>query len=166
VKAIPMVTSKVKDVYFVFIWHGDDLEKEKELNNLALKLNIRDHLNIVGFVNHDKVALYHKASDVFVSLSQYDSGPVALQEAMACGDVPVISDLLCVREWITNDWNGILVDPNNLNHIADSIVKLLENDQMRKSFAERNWKLIKEKGNQEYWMEKMEALYYGLIQKE
>ncbi|MBC8485041.1 MAG: glycosyltransferase family 4 protein [Bacteroidetes bacterium] len=165
VKAIPMVINKAKNTYFVFIWHGHNSDKEKELTNLVSKLGVDENIKIVGFVNHDKVALYHKASDVMVSVSKYDSGPVALQEAMACGDVPVISNLPSVREWVKDGWNGILVDPNNVDQIADSIIRLLENDQMRESFAERNWKLIREKGDQEYWMGKMEELYYQLIEE-
>jgi len=99
-----------------------------------------------------------------VSVSQYDSGPVALQEAMACGDVPVISDLPSVREWITDDWNGLLVDPENVDQIADSIIDLLQNDTKRDRFAEINWKLIQEKGDQEFWMGKMEKLYYEVFE--
>jgi len=162
--AIPKVVSKVQNVYFVFIWHGQDPNKEKELTDLASKLKVQEFIKIVGFVNHDQVALYHKAADIMVSVSQYDSGPVALQEAMACGDVPVISNLPSVREWVKNDWNAILIDPNNVDQIADSIIRLLENDQMRKTFAERNWKLIQEKGDQENWMQKMEQMYYSLIE--
>ena len=165
-KTIPKVVSKVKNVYFIFIWHGHDKDKERELKDLASRLGVQKAIIIVGFVNHDKVALYHKASEVMVSVSRYDSGPMALQEAMACGDVPVISNLPSVREWITDGWNGILVDPNNVNQIADSIIRLLENGQMRENFAERNWKLIQEKGNQDYWMEKMEELYYSLVKEE
>ena len=165
VKAIPVVVSKVKDVCFVFIWHGDNPEKENELLSLASEMKVKNHIKIIGFVSYDEVALYHKASDVMVSVSQYDSGPVALLEAMACGDVPVISDLPSVREWIKDGWNGLLVDPNNVDQVADSIIALLENEEMRKSFAERNWQLIQEKGDQEYWMGKMEELYYSLLKE-
>ena len=165
VKAIPMVINKAKNTYFVFIWHGHNSDKEKELTNLVSKLGVDENIKIVGFVNHDKVALYHKASDVMVSVSKYDSGPVALQEAMSCGDVPVISDLPSVRELLKDGWNGILVDPNNVDQIADSIIRMLEDDKMRESFAERNWKLIREKGDQDYWMGRMEELYYQLIEE-
>jgi len=163
ISAIPKVISKLNNVQFIFIWHTHDTDKENKLKDLVLELGVQDNVKIVGHVKYDKAALYHKASDVMVSVSRYDSGPVALQEAMACGNVPVISDLPSVREWITNDWNGILVDPNNVDQIADSIIKLLENNQMRKSFAERNWKLIQEKGDQEFWMGKMEELYHMII---
>jgi L-malate glycosyltransferase len=165
VRAISVVNSKVKDAYFVFIWHGNNTDKEKELKDLASQLGVQKAIKIIGFVNYDKVALYHKASDVMVSVSRYDSGPMALQEAMACGDVPVISNLPCVREWITGGWNGLLVEPNNVNQIAESIIDLLSNDTKRKNFAERNWKLIQEKGNQDYWMEKVEKLYYSLVKE-
>ena len=90
--------------------------------------------------------------------------PMGLQEAMACGDVPVINDLPSIREWVKDGWNGLLVDPNNIDQIADSIVTLLKNEEMRKTFAERNWQLIQEKGDQEYWMRKMEELYYLLLE--
>lgn len=163
VKAIPKVISKVKDVYFVFIWHGHNANKENQLKNLTFQLGVQEYIKIVGFVNYDKVALYHKASDVMVSISQYDSGPVALQEAMACRDVPVISNLPSVREWIIDGWNGILVDPSDVDQIADSIIRLLKNDQIRKRFVEKNLKLIQEKGDQDYWMEKLEQMYYSLL---
>ena len=163
VKAIPEVISKIEDVYIVFIWHGDNPEKENELKKLALQMGVRNAIKIVGFVNYDEVALYHKASDIMVSVSRYDSGPQALLEAMACGDVPVISDLPSVREWIKDGWNGLLVEPSNVDQIADSIINLLQNEEMRKLFAERNWKLIQERGNQDYWMGKMEELYYSLV---
>lgn len=163
VKAIPKVISQVENVYFIFIWHGHNSNKEKELKNLASKLGVLNAVKIVGYVTHDMVSLYHKASDLMVSVSQYDSGPVALQEAMACGNVPVISNLSCVREWIKHDWNGLMVNPNNINEIADSIIELLKNDKKRKTFAERNWDLIKEKGDENYWMGKLEEMYFSLL---
>lgn len=163
VKTIPRVIGKVQRVLFVFIWHGNDREKERELNTLASDLGIGEYVKVVGFVSHDEVALYHKASDIMVSVSQYDSGPVALQEALACGTVPVISDLPSVKEWITDGWNGCLVEPNDIDGIAHSIVELLVNDDKRRMFRERNVKLIQKNGDEEYWMAKLEALYYSLL---
>ena len=37
------------------------------------------------------------------------------------------------------------------NNLTKSIVRLIEKDCLRNLFAERNWKIIQEKGNQEYW---------------
>lgn len=48
-----------------------------------------------------------------------------------------------------------MVDPNNVDQIAN-LIRLLENHQMRKTFAERNWKLIREKGDKESWMGRLD----------
>ena len=165
VLAIPKVVKEVEDVLFVFIWHGDNIAKEKEIKQLASQLAVQDAIRIIGFVKHKQVALYHKASDIMVSVSERDSGPVALQEAMACGDVPVISNLPSVKEWVKDGWNGLLVEPNNVNQIANSIITLLKDQPLRGTFAERNWKLIQKNGNQDYWMRKMEDLYYSVVKR-
>lgn len=164
VKAIPNVIKKVERVLFLFIWHGDETDKGKELMEIASALGVQHAVKFIGSVDYEKVALYHKASDVMVSVSRYDSGPQALLEAMACGNVPVISDLPCVREWIRDGWNGLLVKPDDIGQIGDSIIKLLEDQDMRREFSERNWKLIREKGDQEDWMGKMEEMYYSVLE--
>lgn len=163
--AIPKVIEKIQDVIFIFIWHGDNWVREKELEGLASKLGILHVVKFIGYVDYENVALYHKASDIMVSISRYDSGPQALLEAMACGDVPVISNLLCVREWIKDGENGFLVDPGDVNQTANAIIKLLKRDKMRIEFSERNWNLIKEKGDQEFWMKKMEDMYFQVLDK-
>lgn len=165
VMAIPKIVKEVKNAFFVFIWHGDNAAKEKEIKRLASQLRVQDAIRIIGFVNHNQVAQYHKASDVMASVSERDSGPVALQEAMACGNVPVISNLPCVKEWIKDGWNGLLVEPNNLDQIANSIITLLKDHALRRTCAERNWKLIQENGDQDYWMRKMEESYYSVVKK-
>lgn len=163
VESIPLVRQRVSNVLFVFIYLGAANERDVKLHRRTKELEVTDAVQFVGRVTCEKVQLYHRAADVMISAALMDSGPVALQEAMACGDVPVISDLPCVREWITDGWNGLLVDPENIDQIAESITRLLQNEEVRKSFAERNWKLIQEKGDQDYWMGKMEELYYRLI---
>ena len=90
---------------------------------------------------------------------------IAMQEAMACGAVPVMSDLPCVREWIDHDQNGILTPAKDIKRLANEIIELLENNEKRSSFVERNLKLIEEKGDQEMWMKQVEDLYYSLLNK-
>ena len=161
VKAIPKIISKIEDVYFVFIWHSQ--EENKYLVDLARSLNIEKFIKFVGYVTYDMVAKYYKASDIMVSVSKYDSGPVALQEAMACGRATVISDLPAVREWIKDGWNGLLVDPNNVEQISNSIITLLKDQPLRGTFEERNWELIQKRSDQDYRMQKMEELYYSVV---
>ncbi|MCK4816575.1 glycosyltransferase family 4 protein [bacterium] len=163
IKAIPRVIAEIKETFFVFIGFSVNDVYLKELKEEVENLNISKNVLFVGKVNHGQVAKYHQACDVFVSVSPKDSGPIALQEAMACGNVPVISDLPSVRELIADRVNGFLVNPADKAQIADAIIKLLLEDELRKEMAERNWKIAQEKCDQEKEMRKMEELYYKLL---
>ena len=160
IRAVPLIVKKISDIQFIFLWGGPEVEK---LRILAEELGVSDHMVFVGTIPHEHVPLYHTAADIMVSIPLDDSGPIAMQEAMACGAVPVMSDLPCVREWIDHDQNGILTPAKDFKRLANEIIELLENNEKRSSFVEKNLKLIEEKGDQNMWMEKVEKLYYGLI---
>jgi len=160
VEIVPDIISKYKDVLFVFIWHSP--EEGTDLKTLACKLGVMGSIKFIGKVSHDQVALYHKSADVMISISDKDSGPVALQEAMAAGGVPVISDLVCVRELVNDGENGFLVNPKDKNQIVIAVLKLLQDDDLRNKMKEYNLKIAIDKCDEEKEMEKMERLYYKL----
>jgi glycosyltransferase involved in cell wall biosynthesis len=56
-------------------------------------------------------------------------------EAMACG-LPIISSDLPFNHDILNENNAILVDPNNVEQIADTINLLKNNEVLRIKLAE------------------------------
>lgn len=164
-RAIPKVMSKTQNTLIIFIGNHVDNMYLEELKRESEALNATKNVLFVGKVSHTQVAEYHRAADVFVSVSPKDSGPMALQEAMACGAAPVISNLPSVRELVKNGWNGFLIDPSNVEDIASAICRTFKSEEMRKNFAERNWKIVTEKCDYEKEMSKTEGLYYKLIKE-
>jgi glycosyltransferase involved in cell wall biosynthesis len=163
-RSVPRVISERKNTLFIFIGHHVNDSYLNELRGEAKGLNIEGAVRFLGKVDHAQVAEYHQASDVFVSVSPKDSGPIALQEAMACGSAPVISDLPSVRELVKNEWNGFLVDPYDVDQISEAIIKALRDARIREVFAQRNWAIVEEKCDFEYEMGKLENFYYKLLE--
>lgn len=63
----------------------------------------------IGFVDTaTNMKMYLKAS-MYVSIPSSDGTSVSLLEAMACGTIPVLSDLPANREWVQSGRNGIIV---------------------------------------------------------
>lgn len=58
---------------------------------------LTDRVTLVGQVPHDRIASYLSAADLFISGSHREGSGYALIEAMACGAVPVISDIPSFR---------------------------------------------------------------------
>lgn len=165
IKAIPKIITKIQNVLFVFICHHINEVYFKKLQKKVADLNIEKYVLFVGKVAHYQVAKYHQASDIFISISPKDSGPMALQEAMACGAAPIISDLPSVRELVQDGFNGILVDPYNIDQVADSLIRLLIDKGLRKKFTQRNQKIAEEYCNHEREMQKLEKSYYQLMEQ-
>jgi len=79
-----------------------------------------------GTVSHDLLPDYLNCADVFVLPTSNEGCSNAIIEAMACG-LPIISSDMPFNHDILSDRNAILVDPYDINAIANAI-KLLKED--------------------------------------
>lgn len=163
ISSIPAVIKIVKDVKFVFAGNPVSDSGIIELKKLAHFLDVENYVDFLGSIPYEKMHQYYQIADVMVSVPTSDGVPSSIIETMACGAVPIASDLPTVREWVAQDKSGILVAPQNVPELSNAIVRLLKNENIRKEIAERNWSLIQEKGDQDYWMGKMEKIYHSLL---
>jgi glycosyltransferase involved in cell wall biosynthesis len=63
---------------------------------------LKSRVALAGFVPHDAIDLYYEAADVFVQGSRREGSGYAALEALACGVVPVLTDIPSFR-WLTDD---------------------------------------------------------------
>ena len=86
-----------------------------------------------GTVPHEKVYMYLNASDVFVLPTLAEGLCNAILEALACG-VPVISSDLPFNYDVLDDSCSILVNPKNKDEIYSAILRLKEDEELKKAF--------------------------------
>ena len=89
-----------------------------------------------GQLPYDDYVKLLKTSAVHVYLSYPFVASWSLREALACGCALVASDTEPVREFVTNDRNGLLVPFHDPVQLADSILNVLENGALRKRLAD------------------------------
>lgn len=82
-----------------------------------------------GSLPHSEIPTYLNAADVFVLPTLHEGCCNAVIEAMACG-LPIVSSNLPFNWDVLDNTNSILVDPNNVNEIADAI-KTLKLDKLK-----------------------------------
>ncbi len=117
-------------------------EALKRLNNPHIKAiyigspmdNCKDeptyaHTAFKGQLPHYEIVHYLNAADVFVLPSMAEGCPNSVIEAMACG-LPVISSDLPFNYDILDDTNSILVNPSDVDAIAEAIHRLKEDKQL------------------------------------
>lgn len=124
----------------ILIFVGDGALKF-ELEQLSKKLHIEKNVQFVGFIDQNTIITYYNAADVFVLPSLSDCFPMVILEAMASGLPIIASDIGGISELVINNENGLLVQPNHSGLLADSIIYLLDNDDIRNKFGKRGRKL-------------------------
>jgi len=98
-------------------------------------VELADVVNYIGEIREekDKYELL-KNTDIFVFPSWYrvEGQPLVILEAMSCG-CPIIStrDVGVIDETVIDGVNGILIEKRNVNQLADAILMLIRDKEMR-----------------------------------
>ena len=103
-----------------------------------------------------------RAAQVLVSPSTHDGTPNSLLEGMACGCFPVAGDLDSIREWITPNVNGLLVDAGDPSALAAAILRGLNEPALRKQAAAENASIIATRAEYTSNMARAAAFYEKL----
>ena len=109
------------------------------------------------------MATLFQMADVAVSPSNHDGTPNTLLEAMACGAFPVAGDVESVREWIEDGRNGLLCNPNNVDSLAQALVRALGDHDLRRRAAAENREIVAQRAEFMSGMRRAESLYHRLI---
>lgn len=104
---------------------------DKQLSSAEWK-----QVNKVGGVPHQGIVDYYRKADVFAFTSVWDEPfGIPMVEAMACGLPVVAAKGGAVPEIVENGKTGIWVERGNSTELADAILRLLEDDELRKSMG-------------------------------
>lgn len=122
-----LVIKKHSDWVLNIYGHGDSKQMLKER---IMTFGLGDNVKLCGLATN-MVDCYIDSS-IYLMSSRYEGLPMVLIEAMSCG-LPVVSfDCECgPREIISDAVDGFLVEPNDIQALADKICVLIENENLR-----------------------------------
>jgi glycosyltransferase involved in cell wall biosynthesis len=84
---------------------------------------------------------------------------------MACGCFPIVGDIDSLREWISQDENGILVDPGDALQLADEILRAARDVNLRAKARPLNLKLVDERAEYQKRMADVDRFYRMIVSK-
>jgi glycosyltransferase involved in cell wall biosynthesis len=159
-KSIPLVLAKRNDARFIC----SSMQGESQAIQWMKELKIEHAVQLNPPLSHSQMGDVFRGAQIVVSPSIHDGTPNSLLEGMACGCFPIAGDLESIREWITHAQNGLLVDPNNPQSIADAILIALEREDLRREAAGLNAKIISARAEYGQNMEKVVEFYESVTQ--
>ncbi len=124
---------------------GVNSEYRKQVLPVIRRLGIQNNIVLVEYVPNNELPYYYAASDLVVLPSLMENFPVVALEAMSSGKPIVATRVGGIPEVIKTNDNGILVDPANVNQLAEAVLVLLENSSRRRNMGIRGRRLVEEK---------------------
>jgi glycosyltransferase involved in cell wall biosynthesis len=160
VKAIPKVLESVPNACFVFAGGEDFSPYMKLIVQLGIK---KENYRYLGYVpTSDMPSLYNMAS-VYIAPSFEDSLGIRILEAMSCRKPVVASDIGGVHEIVTDQRNGLLIKPGDAGELAEKIVRLLQNEDLRQKIASAGRQTVLERFSSRRMATETAALYYRVL---
>ena len=121
--------------------NGSQLDNLKEL---VKELNLEDSVEFLGRIPLNEVSNVFNSFDIAVFPSLRESFGVAAVEAQACGIPVIVTSVGGHPEVVINDKTGIIVESENSRQISDAILKLLNDENLRKSMSIEGRNFVKE----------------------
>lgn len=129
---------KRKDVHLAICGKG---ELENYLKQLAKELGIEKQVHLLGFRTDAKEWL--TVADIFVFPSFREGLPVSLMEAMAAGLPVVATKIRGTTDLIVPEKGGYLHNATQVENMARSIEKLLDDSRVREQMGKYNKTVIR-----------------------
>jgi glycosyltransferase involved in cell wall biosynthesis len=133
----------------------------KDLKKLALQYGINEYIDFLG-IRKDVLELMRKSS-IFVLPSRWEGFGLALLEAMSVGIPIVATKVGGIPELIEDGKDGILVEPENPEELANAMLRLLDEGELRNLISSNAYKKIKEEYTIERYTRDLLNLYKEVI---
>ena len=101
-----------------------------------------------------------------VALCSFNEGtPVSLIEAQAGNRAIISTDVGGIENVVKRGETALLVNNNDFNDFYTTLLKMIEDDQLRKRLSENGWAFVKEKFHYTRLIREMGELYNNMLKK-
>ena len=146
IRSFSLVNKKYSDTHLLII--GDITNGNSiltELKNLAVKLNVIDNISFTGLVPFSKIPKLLNSCQILAltrpnGIFAEAGFPTKLGEYFACKKPVVVTKVGDIPRYFTNEKEVILVEPENIENIANGFEKLILSDKLRENVATNAYK--------------------------
>jgi glycosyltransferase involved in cell wall biosynthesis len=158
--AIPLVAKAVPGVRFLLL--GDGILQDP-LKARAKELGVSDNVIFAGWIDRERMPEMLGIMDVLVHTSLREGLARVFPQALAMGVPCVAYNLDGTPEVVVHDQTGFLVEPYDTQGLADALIRLLTDPELRRQFGEEGRRQVDPRYRTETMVEQHVALYEALM---
>jgi glycosyltransferase involved in cell wall biosynthesis len=134
IKAFETYSSKNHEAKLLMIYQTEELLPQiKKI--LDLNTSLQHKIILIGRVEHTEMERWYNAADFFISGSHFEGSGYALIEAMACGCIPIVTNIPSFNKITRSGGYGFLYEAGNPDDLMAQLSRLNEIDRDKMSGA-------------------------------
>ncbi len=139
-KALPSVIKEFPNAVYLIVGTGND---EDRLKRIVVDSHLEQYVIFTGRVSSDELIMIYHASELFIMPSRITPDGIAegfgivYLEANACGKPVIGGKVGGGTDAVIDGETGLLVNPENIEEIADTIIRLLSDEQFAKKLGQQ-----------------------------
>jgi glycosyltransferase involved in cell wall biosynthesis len=99
-------------------------ELEEQIRFDIAEYDLKKHIILLGKMEHHLLETWYSAADYFVAASHEEGSGIALCEAMACGCIPVVTNIPSFATMTCQGRYGVLFEPGNESDLFEKLLSL------------------------------------------
>ena len=161
IRGFALAIREFPDLKLILTSYGSTHEKIKKLvQELGLSSSVSlNPNNLHQGILYEEMPKVLQDADIYVSTNISDSVSVSLLEAMSTGLPCIATAIGGSPEWITDGENGFLIPPHDFQALADRIVLLARDRDLRRRLGNQARKLILTRGGISITMDGLKERY-------
>jgi glycosyltransferase involved in cell wall biosynthesis len=160
IHAMARISPEDPSLKLVLVGDGD---LRKSLEELAVALRVHERIEFLGMQGRTEVAELLHGCEVFVLPSRSEPFGIAIVEALACRKPVVASRVGGIPEIIEDKKNGILVEPDNAEALAEALVRVLKDEHLREILGDNGYRTVQARFGSEATGSAYEAAFRGVL---
>lgn len=140
------------------LYVGGDGEIDK-LKKIINSKKLSDNIIYVGWISGDEKDKLLKNCSFYVLPSYNEGMPMSVLEGMAYKNVTISTNVGGIPKVIQNEENGIIINPGDKNKLYEYIIKLLNNEDLRRKLSNNARKTIENKFDSMKNLDKLIKIY-------
>ena len=161
VRVAALVVQQFPHAYFMLVGNGKDDGLLHDLQHLANTLGIAKQVVFHGY--HENPQSFYAAFDLFLLTSVTEGLSNSLLEAMAMGIPTVVTRVGGNEELVVDGHTGYVLPPGDVQGIAQAIITLAQNQQLRRDMGQAGRKRIEREFSFAQRLQRIESLYEHLV---
>jgi len=144
-KAFERVAKNNEDIVLIIAGSRSAYTQEIETTISSFAKNVQSRCHIVSDINEQLKADVYNSFDIFVSPSTHESFGIVFLEAWACKKPVIGANIGAVRSVISQNIDGLLVEPGNIEQLEAHLQLLVNDSQLRAYMGQNGYNKVMER---------------------